>query len=85
MEPCFYWHDAEAAQPAQANDAEKKMKLPINESTNFSIIINQHPPNRERDAHFLISVRKSKKDRKGEYSTTVVGRLGSLAGRVAKL
>eukprot|EP00242_Pyramimonas_sp_CCMP2087_P009471 CAMPEP_0198215388 /NCGR_PEP_ID=MMETSP1445-20131203/49491_1 /TAXON_ID=36898 /ORGANISM="Pyramimonas sp., Strain CCMP2087" /LENGTH=203 /DNA_ID=CAMNT_0043891087 /DNA_START=119 /DNA_END=727 /DNA_ORIENTATION=- len=47
------------------NDVEKKQKLPINENTNFCIILNQHNPSRERDAHFLISVKKSKKDRKG--------------------
>ena len=49
----------------QVNDVEKKQKLPINENTNFCIILNQHNPSRERDAHFLISVKKSKKDRKG--------------------
>eukprot|EP00898_Chlorokybus_atmophyticus_P007233 jgi/Chlat1/7510/Chrsp61S09147 len=43
---------------------EKKQKLPINENTNFCIILNQHNPSKERDAHFLISVKKSKKDRK---------------------
>ena len=47
------------------NGAEKKQKLPINESTNFCIILNQHNPSRERDAHFLIAVKKSKRDRKG--------------------
>ena len=37
----------------------------MNENTNFNIILNQHHPSKERDAHFLISVKKSKKDRKG--------------------
>ncbi len=47
-------------------DAEgmKKQKLPINENTNFNIILNQHNPSRERDAHFFITLKKSKKDRK---------------------
>eukprot|EP00899_Mesostigma_viride_P001954 jgi/Mesvir1/1175/Mv17672-RA.1 len=47
-----------------ANDSEKKQKLPINENTNFAIILNQHNPSREKDCHFLVSVRKSKKERK---------------------
>ena len=29
------------------------------------VLLNQHNPSKERDAHFLISVKKSKKDRKG--------------------
>ena len=37
----------------------------MNENTNFCIILNQHNPSRERDAHFLVTVKKSKKDRKG--------------------
>ena len=44
---------------------DKRQKLPVNENTNFNIILNQHNPSRERDAHFLISIKKSKKDRKG--------------------
>jgi len=44
---------------------DKRQKLPVNENTNFNIILNQHNPTRERDAHFLISIKKSKKDRKG--------------------
>lgn len=51
----------------QVNETDKKQKLPINENTNFCIILNQHNPSRERDAHFLISVKKSKKDRKGTH------------------
>jgi hypothetical protein len=49
----------------QVNDVEKRQKLPVNENTNFCIILNQHNPSRERDAHFLVSIKKSKKDRKG--------------------
>eukprot|EP00245_Coleochaete_scutata_P014420 TRINITY_DN6140_c0_g1_i1.p1 TRINITY_DN6140_c0_g1~~TRINITY_DN6140_c0_g1_i1.p1 ORF type:complete len:520 (-),score=106.81 TRINITY_DN6140_c0_g1_i1:647-2206(-) len=45
-------------------DTSKRQKLPINENTNFNIILNQHNPSRERDAHFLISLKKSKKERK---------------------
>jgi hypothetical protein len=41
----------------------------VNENTNFNIILNQHHPSKERDAHFLISVKKSKKDRKGSLSS----------------
>lgn len=48
----------------KTGDGDKKQKLPINENTNFNIILNQHNPSRERDAHFLLSVKKSKKDRK---------------------
>lgn len=46
-------------------DTEKRQKLPINENTNFNIILNQHNPSRERDCHFLVSMKKSKKERKG--------------------
>ncbi|KAJ7545509.1 hypothetical protein O6H91_09G123100 [Diphasiastrum complanatum] len=46
-------------------DTEKRQKLPINETTNFNIILNQHNPSRERDCHFLVSIKKSKKERKG--------------------
>mmetsp|Transcript_30318 Transcript_30318/g.57140 ORF Transcript_30318/g.57140 Transcript_30318/m.57140 type:complete len:505 (-) Transcript_30318:885-2399(-) len=53
------------------NETDKKQKLPINENTNFCIILNQHNPSRERDAHFLISVKKSKKDRKGSRKKVV--------------
>ncbi|BBN11166.1 hypothetical protein MPTK1_5g09620 [Marchantia polymorpha subsp. ruderalis] len=45
-------------------DTEKRQKLPINENTNFNIILNQHNPSRERDCHFLVSMKKSKKERK---------------------
>lgn len=45
-------------------DTEKRQKLPINENTNFNIILNQHNPSRERDCHFLVSIKKSKKERK---------------------
>lgn len=51
----------------QVGDVDKRQKLPVNENTNFNIILNQHNPSRERDAHFLISVKKSKKDRKGAW------------------
>ncbi|KAH9317342.1 hypothetical protein KI387_019111 [Taxus chinensis] len=43
----------------------KRQRLPVNENTNFNIILNQHNPNREKDCHFLVSVKKSKRDRKG--------------------
>ncbi|CAM6095959.1 unnamed protein product [Calypogeia fissa] len=46
-------------------DTEKRQKLPINDNTNFNIILNQHNPSRERDCHFLVSMKKSKKERKG--------------------
>lgn len=45
-------------------DTEKRQKLPINENTNFSIILNQHNPSKEKDCHFLVSMKKSKKERK---------------------
>ncbi|KAL3688457.1 hypothetical protein R1sor_014766 [Riccia sorocarpa] len=45
-------------------DTEKRQKLPINENTNFNIILNQHNPSREKDCHFLVSIKKSKKERK---------------------
>eukprot|EP00249_Psilotum_nudum_P020277 c27634_g2_i1 orf=288-1688(-) len=48
-----------------AKDTNKRQKLPINENTNFSIILNQHNPSREKDCHFLVSLKKSKKERKG--------------------
>jgi len=47
-----------------SKDTEKRQKLPINESTNFSIILNQHNPSKEKDCHFLVSMKKSKKERK---------------------
>lgn len=50
---------------------EKRQKLPVNENTNFCIILNQHNPSRERDAHFLVSIKKSKKDRKGARKASV--------------
>ena len=43
----------------------KRQKLPISENTNFNIILNQHNPSREKDCHFLVSIKKSKKERKG--------------------
>ncbi|KAH7437246.1 hypothetical protein KP509_05G061900 [Ceratopteris richardii] len=43
----------------------KRQKLPINENTNFNIILNQHNPKSEKDCHFLVSMKKSKKERKG--------------------
>lgn len=46
-------------------DTDKRQKLPINENTNFNIILNQHNPSREKDCHFLVSIKKSKKERKG--------------------
>lgn len=46
-------------------DIDKRRKLPINENTNFNIILNQHNPNKEKDCHFLVSIKKSKKERKG--------------------
>lgn len=48
----------------QVGDVEKRQKLPINENTNFNLILNQHNPMRERDVHFLVTLKKSKKDRK---------------------
>lgn len=45
--------------------SEKRQRLPINENTNFAIILNQHNPSREKDCYFLVSVKKSKRDRKG--------------------
>jgi hypothetical protein len=56
---------AHARRPPQGAEGDKRQKLPVNENTNFNIILNQHHPSKERDAHFLISVKKSKKDRKG--------------------
>eukprot|EP00850_Spirogloea_muscicola_P017773 SM000156S02129 [mRNA] locus=s156:135284:137482:+ [translate_table: standard] len=50
--------------PASAAAGDKRQKLPINENTNFNIILNQHNPLRERDCHFLISLKKSKRERK---------------------
>lgn len=47
-----------------SKDIEKRQKIPINESTNFSIILNQHNPSKEKDCHFLVSMKKSKKERK---------------------
>lgn len=43
----------------------RRQKLPINENTNFNIILNQHNPKSEKDCHFLVSMKKSKKERKG--------------------
>lgn len=43
----------------------RRQKLPINENTNFNIILNQHNPKSEKDCHFLVSTKKSKKERKG--------------------
>ncbi|KAH7296496.1 hypothetical protein KP509_26G025400 [Ceratopteris richardii] len=43
----------------------KRQKLPINENTNFNIILNQHNPKSEKDCYFLVSMKKSKKERKG--------------------
>lgn len=43
-------------------DKDKHQKLSINENTNFNIILNQHNPSREKDCHFLISIKKSKKE-----------------------
>lgn len=48
-----------------AKDTDKRQKLPINDNTNFNIILNQHNPIWEKDCHFLVSVKKSKKERKG--------------------
>ncbi|MCO5609670.1 hypothetical protein L7F22_063901 [Adiantum nelumboides] len=45
--------------------SEKKQRLPINGNTNFNILLNQHNPTKERDCFFLVSVKKSKKERKG--------------------
>eukprot|EP00250_Pteridium_aquilinum_P006169 c16140_g1_i1 orf=256-1827(+) len=46
-------------------DTDKRQKLPINENTNFNIILNQHNPKSEKDCYFLVSMKKSKKERKG--------------------
>ena len=43
---------------------DKKQKLPVNEHTNFSIILNQHNSMKERDCHFLVTFKKSKKERR---------------------
>ena len=48
----------------QVGDVGKRQKLPINENTNFNIILSQHNPMRERDVHFLVTLKKSKKERK---------------------
>lgn len=48
-----------------SKDTEKRQKLPINDNTNFNIILNQHNPIWEKDCHFLVSMKKSKKERKG--------------------
>lgn len=45
--------------------SEKKQRLPINSNTNFNILLNQHNPNKERDCYFLVSMKRSKKERKG--------------------
>lgn len=45
--------------------SEKKQRLPINGNTNFNILLNQHNPNKERDCYFLVSTKRSKKERKG--------------------
>eukprot|EP00250_Pteridium_aquilinum_P017321 c23570_g1_i1 orf=251-1870(+) len=42
----------------------KRQKLPINENTNFNIILNQHNPMWDKDCHFLVSVKKPKRERK---------------------
>lgn len=44
---------------------ERRQRLPINSNTNFSILLNQHNPSKERDCYFFVSVKKSKKERKG--------------------
>lgn len=46
-------------------DTDKRQRLPINGNTNFSILLNQHNPSKERDCYFFVSVKKSKKERKG--------------------
>ncbi|KAH7331866.1 hypothetical protein KP509_20G054500 [Ceratopteris richardii] len=43
---------------------EKRQRLPINGNTNFAILLNQHNPNKERDCYFLVSLKRSKKERK---------------------
>lgn len=43
---------------------EKRQKLPVNENTNFAIIISQHHSSKERDCYFFVSLKKSKKERK---------------------
>jgi hypothetical protein len=45
------------------NGEEKRQKLNITDSTNFGIILRIHA--KETDAHFVISLKRSKKDRKG--------------------
>jgi len=35
-------------------NAEKRVKLPINENTNFNMLLSKHSPLRERDVHFLV-------------------------------
>eukprot|EP00249_Psilotum_nudum_P020276 c27634_g1_i1 orf=236-1633(-) len=44
---------------------DKRQKLPVNENTNFNIILNRHNPSREKDCHFLVALKKSKRERKG--------------------
>lgn len=53
-----------------AKDIDKRQKLPINENTNFNIILNQHNPIWEKDCHFLVAMKKSKKERKGSRKRT---------------
>ncbi|KAH7444180.1 hypothetical protein KP509_02G068600 [Ceratopteris richardii] len=45
--------------------SKKKQRVPINASTNFSAIIDQHNPNVEKDSYFLVSMKRSRKERKG--------------------
>lgn len=42
----------------------KRQRVPIGESTNFNIFLNQHNPMREKDCYFLCAVKRGKKDRK---------------------
>ncbi|GJP29890.1 hypothetical protein CLOM_g20211 [Closterium sp. NIES-68] len=66
-----------------SGNTEKKQKLPINEHTNFSIILNQHNPSRERDCHFLVSLKKSKKERRAAKKKVAEPELVEAEGSVA--
>jgi hypothetical protein len=47
---------------------EGQQRMPINAQTQFGIILNQHPPTRERDAHFRVTPKRSKRERKSANS-----------------
>lgn len=61
----------------------KRQKLPINDNTNFNIILNQHNPIWEKDCHFLVSMKKSKKERKGTRRRNIDAETGEEDGSVS--